>query len=46
MDDIVKKYLDDMLIAISEIEMAQDRFGRQYEVLRMILSLGNSLSEI
>lgn len=32
MDKSIKKYLDDMLQAISEIEMAQERFGRQYEV--------------
>lgn len=31
MDKRVKKYLEDMLVAISEIEMAGDRFGRQYE---------------
>lgn len=32
MDNTIKKYLEDMLKAISEIEMAEDRFGRQYEV--------------
>lgn len=32
MDEKVKKYLEDMLKAISEIEMAEDRFGRQYEI--------------
>jgi len=31
MDDLIKKYMHDMLQAISEIEMAEDRFGRQYE---------------
>lgn len=31
MDDSVKKYIHDMLQAISEIEMAEERFGRQYE---------------
>lgn len=31
MDESVAKYIQDMLQAISEIEMAQDRFGRQYE---------------
>lgn len=32
MDDKIQKYLNDMLVAISEIEMAEERFGRQYEV--------------
>lgn len=32
MDESVKKYFEDMLQAISEIEMAEDRFGRQYEI--------------
>lgn len=32
MDDTILKYLDDMLQAISEIEMAENRFGRQYDV--------------
>lgn len=32
MDEIIKKYLYDMLQAISEIEMAEERFGRQYEI--------------
>ncbi len=32
MDESIKKYLEDMLQAISEIEMAEDRFGRQYEI--------------
>lgn len=32
MDDLIKKFLEDMLQAISEIEMAADRFGKQYEV--------------
>ena len=32
MDDSVKKYLEDMLQAISEIEMAENRFGRQYDI--------------
>lgn len=32
MDELVKKYIHDMLQAISEIEMAEDRFGRQYAV--------------
>ena len=33
MDEKIKKYLEDMLLAISEIEMAEQRFGRQYEIL-------------
>lgn len=32
MDDQLNKYLQDMLQAISEIEMAEDRFGRQYDI--------------
>ncbi|MBO5267566.1 MAG: DUF86 domain-containing protein [Muribaculaceae bacterium] len=32
MDESVKKYFEDMLQAISEIEMAEIRFGRQYEI--------------
>lgn len=32
MDERIKKYLEDILIAISEIEMAEERFGRQYEI--------------
>ena len=32
MDESVKKHLEDMLQAISEIEMAENRFGRQYDV--------------
>lgn len=32
MDESVKKYLEDMLQAISEIEMAEERFGRQYDI--------------
>ncbi len=32
MDESIKKYLEDMLQAISEIEMAEDRFGRRYEI--------------
>lgn len=32
MDEMIKKYLYDMLQAISEIEMAEERFGRQYEI--------------
>lgn len=32
MDEMIKKYLYDMLLAISEIEMAEERFGRQYEI--------------
>ena len=32
MDERVKKYIEDMLKAISEIEVALDRFGRQYEM--------------
>lgn len=31
MDNAINKYLTDMLQAISEIEMAEVRFGRQYE---------------
>lgn len=32
MDESVKKHLEDMLQAISEIEMAENRFGRQYDI--------------
>ena len=32
MDKSIKKYLQDMLQAISEIEMAEMRFGRQYDI--------------
>ena len=32
MDDSVKKHLEDIVLAISEIEMAEERFGRQYEI--------------
>lgn len=32
MDESIRKYFEDMLQAISEIEMAEDRFGRQYEI--------------
>ena len=32
MDESIKKYLEDILQAISEIEMAEERFGRQYEI--------------
>lgn len=32
MDERIKKYFEDMLTAISEIEMAESRFGRQYEI--------------
>lgn len=32
MDDAARKYSEDILQAISEIEMAEERFGRQYEV--------------
>lgn len=32
MDEQILKFLEDMLLAISEIEMASNRFGRQYEV--------------
>ena len=32
MDEMIKKYLYDMLQAISEIELAEERFGRQYEI--------------
>lgn len=32
MDEMIRKYLYDMLQAISEIEMAEERFGRQYEI--------------
>lgn len=31
MDKTVNKYFHDMLQAIEEIEMAEERFGRQYE---------------
>lgn len=33
MDDRVRKYVEDMLMSISEIEEALDRYGRRYEVL-------------
>lgn len=29
---MIRKYLYDMLQAISEIEMAEERFGRQYDI--------------
>lgn len=32
MDESIKKYLEDMIQAISEIEMAENRFGRQYDI--------------
>ncbi len=32
MDKTIRKYLLDILQAISEIEMAEDRFGRLYEM--------------
>ena len=32
MDESIKKYFEDMLLAISEIEMAENRFGRQYDI--------------
>lgn len=32
MDEMIRKYLYDMLQAISEIEMAEERFGRQYDI--------------
>ena len=32
MDNSIKKYLEDILHAISDIEMAEERFGRQYDV--------------
>lgn len=32
MDEQIGKYLEDMLKAISEIDMAGERFGRQYEI--------------
>lgn len=32
MDDAARKYSEDILQAISEIEMAEEHFGRQYEV--------------
>lgn len=32
MDEMIRKYLYDMLQAISEIEIAEERFGRQYEI--------------
>lgn len=31
MDEMLRKYLYDILQAISEIEMAQERFGRMYD---------------
>lgn len=35
MDKSVEKYLEDMLQAISDIEVAENRFGRQYVFLKM-----------
>ena len=32
MDELIRKYLEDILSAISDIEMAEERFGRQYDV--------------
>lgn len=32
MDERINKYIEDMLKAISEIEMATKRFGKQYEI--------------
>ncbi len=32
MDKSVTKYLEDMLQAISEVEMAENKFGRQYDI--------------
>lgn len=32
MDEQIRKYFEDMLQAISEIEMATNRFGRQYDI--------------
>lgn len=32
MDESIRKYLENMLQAIYEIEMAEDRFGRLYEI--------------
>ena len=32
MDESIRKYLDDMLQAIYELEMAEDSFGRLYEI--------------
>lgn len=32
MDNSIKKYLEDILHAISDIEMAEERFGQQYDV--------------
>ena len=32
MDDAIAKYLNDIQTAISEIEMAQERFGNRYDV--------------
>lgn len=32
MDEMIRKYLYDMLQSISEIEMAEERFGRQYDI--------------
>ena len=31
MDNSIKKYLEDILHAISDIEMAEERFNRQYD---------------
>ena len=36
MDKSVEKYLEDMLQAISEIEMAENRFGRQYDIYKFV----------
>lgn len=32
MDDRIAKYINDILICISEIESALERFGKQYEM--------------
>lgn len=32
MDEQIRKYFEDMLQAVSEIEMATNRFGRQYDI--------------
>ena len=41
MDESIKKYFEDMLQAISEIEMAESRFGRQYDISKMMWFSGN-----
>ncbi len=42
MDESIKKYFEDMLLAISEIEMAENRFGRQYDIFENDVIFANS----